>query len=327
MTRRRSLPRRIAFAVTAVTLGLLLLEGLARVGIAVGVHLMLPPDVRRWITTHHIVFDPELGWRPAVALNGIEGAHFQSSAYERTPRKRAPGARRGYAFGDSQTHGAGIAEHAAWPLVAESALRADGHDIEITNLGSSGYRSAQVLRLLELHVIPMKPDFLVVDCMARDSVMLRASNRIAFPTLRRGLFESRLYRLAWLGTAAARGENLGATNVRVEQPVGRGDSGPGNHGMIASLAAANGIPLVFVDYPYMGRPIRSLAPPGALPRGVPVVHAADALNASGLPPEALFLENNHLSVRGSQIVGREVAKAVRATLGLATPTDATPAPG
>jgi hypothetical protein len=316
MRERPILKRRLAYAAAATLLTLLLLEGLARVGIAVGMHLMLPPEVRRWITTHHIVFDPELGWRPAVALEGIQGSHFQSAAYERTPRRRAPGAKRGYAFGDSQTHGAGIAEHAAWPLVTESALRLGGHDIEVTNLGSSGYRSAQVLRLLELHVIPMKPDFLVVDCMMRDSVMLRASNRIAFPSLRRALFESRLYRLAWLGTAAARGHNLGANDVRIDQPEGRAESGPGNHGMIASLAAANGIPLVFVDYPYMGHPVRSLAPARDLPQGVPVARAADALNASGIPPEQLFLENNHLSVKGSEIVGREVARVLQETLGL-----------
>ncbi len=305
----RSFLRRAALALVVTLVSVGLLELLARGAIAAGMALLLPPSVRIWVDTHRVVFDRELGWRPAVSVSAIEGSHFQT-------RVRAPEAPRsgllGYAFGDSQTHGAGIAEGRAWPAVAEETLRADGVPVTIRNLGSSGYRSAQVLRLLEVHVLPMNPDFLVVDCMARDSIPLPRHQLPRFADARAALFESRLYRLLWIGVAAARGQNLGAIgNVRIEQDD---RSGAGNHAEIAELAAKHGIPLVFVDYPFMDSPARSLAPRESLPPGVPVVEATRALVESGASAEELFLENNHLTVKGSEIVGREVARTLQTVL-------------
>lgn len=267
--------------------------------------LLLPPTVRAWVDTHRVVFDRELGWRPAVGVNNIEGSRFQRGVHEAVVED---GGLVGYAFGDSQTHGAGIAEHRAWPAVVEETLRASGRSVTIRNLGSSGYRSAQVLRLLEVHVVPLDPDFIVVDCMARDSIPLPQAQLPVLVDARAALFESRVYRLLWLGVAAARGQNLGATgNVRIVQDE---RAGAGNHAAIAALAAKHGIPLVFVDYPFMDRPARSLAPREALPPGVPVVDATRALVESGATAEELFLENNHLTVKGSEIVGREVARTL-----------------
>jgi hypothetical protein len=161
-------------------------------------------------------------------------------------------------------------------------------------------------------VLPLDPDFLVVDCMARDSVPLPRDQLPMFVDARAALFESRLYRLLWIGVAAARGHNLGATrNVRIEQDE---RAGAGNHAEIAALAAKHGIPLVFVDYPFVDTPARSLAPREALPPGVPVVEATRALVESGASAQELFLDNNHLTVRGSEIVGREVARTLAEVL-------------
>ena len=281
----------------------------ARAAITGGMALLLPPSVRIWVDTHRVVFDRELGWRPAVSVNSIEGSHFHRAIYETKPVEAGL---LGFAFGDSQTHGAGIAEYRSWPAVAQEALREAGHTVTIRNLGSSGYRSAQVLRLLELHVVPQDPDFIVVDCMARDSPPLPQRQLPLLVDVRSVLFESRVYRLLWLGVAMARGQNLGATeNVRIEQDA---HPGSGNHAAIAALAAKHGIPLVFVDYPLMDRPARSLAPREALPPGVPVVEATRALIESGASAQELFLENNHLTVRGSEIVGREVARTLAEVL-------------
>jgi len=308
--------RRLFFAPLAVVAALLLLEVAARAAIEVGLHALLPPEVITWITARQVVFDPELGWRPQAGFPALTGSNFPE-ADERNARKpKKAGELRGFALGDSQTHGAGIAEAAAWPSVTERLLRAEGRPIEVVNLGSSGYRSAQVLRLIEIYVLPLDPDFLIVDCMRNDGAALPRDYGRHWTPLRRILFESRIYRLLWLGVATARGQNTGPMGpVHIEQPTSALD-GPGSHAEILALAKTVGIPLLFVDYPFLGNPVQSYAPAAYLPPGATVVPATVALRASGIPPHALFLEANHLSVAGSEIVGRAVAEQLKVELGL-----------
>ncbi|MSP54714.1 MAG: hypothetical protein EXR69_03780 [Myxococcales bacterium] len=207
-------------------------------------------------------------------------------------------------------------ERSAWPSVAERVLRSEGLNISLINLGSSGYRSAQVLRLIETYVLPNNPDFLIVDCLVHDSAPLPGDHQRAWGPARELLFQSRVYRLLWLAVATARGENTGPLGtVHIEQPLSP-IGGAGNHEAIAQLAAARQIPLLFVDYPFTGNPIVSYAPMSQLPAGVTVVAATAALIATGAPASRLFLDANHLSVEGSEVVGRAVADSVRAELGL-----------
>lgn len=316
----RSLGRRLLFALLACILVLVGLEVAARALVQTTLALSLPPEVREWVAANKLVFDPVLGWRSADREVIIDGAAFKESELLADRVPRAPGELRGYALGDSQTHGAGIAEEQAWPHATQAYLRAAGHEVTVINLGSSGYRSAQVLQVIEHRLLALEPDFLIVDCMARDSDPVERDPGPRVDGLRQVLFESRLYRLLRLGVAATRGENLGATEhrVRVVQPPG-GPAGEGNHQAIADLAAEAGIPLVFVDYPFTGTPIRQLAPPAQLPRGVPVVLATEALSASGHRERELFLDGNHLTATGSTIVGEAVAKTLADVLGLPLP--------
>ncbi len=307
--------RRLLFAPLASLIGLLLLEGAARVAIYAGVHLLLPPEVVAWITTKQVVFDPELGWRPQAGFPVLAGPNFQESEEAAVRRPKKKGELRGFALGDSQTHGAGIAEGAAWPSATERILRAEGHPVDVVNLGSSGYRSAQVLRLIETYVLPMDPDFLIVDCMRNDGAALPRDYGSSWTPVRGFLFESRIYRLLWLGVARAKGQNTGPMGVvTIEQPTTALD-GAGSHSEILALAKTMGIPLLFVDYPFLGNPIQSYAPAERLPPGARVVPATAALRTSGRPPAELFLEANHLSVAGSEIVGRTVAEQLKAELG------------
>ena len=297
-------------------MSLLFLEGAARLVLYAGVHVLLPKEVVEWITTQQVVFDPALGWRPAGSFTKVEGSDFMRQSSNQVAAQRRPGERRGFAFGDSQTRGAGIPENQAWPGMAERKLREDGSELRVINMGSIGYRSAQVLRLVEAYVLPLDPDFLVIDCMVNDSVQLPRNYQEGSAWMRGALFESRLYRLLWLGVATAQGKNTGPMGtVRIEQPTQPDQmNGPGNHAALLELARMAGVPILFVDYPFMGHPIRSLAPASALPPGATVVQATEALNRSGYPPEELFLENNHLSLLGNRIVGDEVAEVVRKVL-------------
>ncbi len=312
--------RRLLFASLAVVLVLAGLELAARVVVRTTLAVALPTEVREWVAANRVVYDPVLGWRSADREVIIDGAAFKEAELlaDRVPRR--PGEIRGYALGDSQTHGAGIAENHAWPGAAQDYLRAAGHDVTVINLGSSGYRSAQVLQVIEHRLLALDPDFLVVDCMTRDSRLVEREPPSLADPVREILFESRLYRLLRLGVAAARGENLGATDhrVRVVQPR-EAIGGEGNHQIIANVAAAAGIPLIFVDYPFTGTPIKQMAPPALLPPGVPVVLATAALSASEQGERDLFLDSNHLTARGSAIVGEAVAKTLADVLDLPLP--------
>jgi hypothetical protein len=308
--------RRLLFAPLAVLAALVLLEGAARIAIYLGVHFLLPPEVVAWVTARQVVFDPELGWRPQAGFPLITGSNFPEEDQRRANQPKKVGELRGFALGDSQTHGAGVAEGAAWPSVTERLLREEGAAIEVVNLGSSGYRSAQVLRLIEIYVLPLEPDFLIVDCMRNDGAVLPRDYGRHWAPLRSVLFESRAYRLLWLGVARARGQNTGPMGtVHLEQPTTPLD-GPGSHAEILDLAKTTGIPLLFVDYPFFGNPIQSYAPANTFPPGAVVVPATAALRASGRTPQELFLEANHLSVLGSEIVGRAVAERLKVQLGL-----------
>ena len=307
--------RRLLFAPLASLVALLLLEGAARAAIYTGVHLFLPAEVVSWITTKQVVFDPELGWRPRAGFPTLRGTNFQESEEREVRKPKKPSVLRGFALGDSQTHGAGVAEAAAWPSVTERLLTAGGHAVDVVNLGSSGYRSAQVLRLIEIYVLPLDPDFLIVDCMRSDGAALPRDYGAKWAPTRKLLFESRIYRLLWLGVARARGQNTGPMGVvNIEQPT-TALEGAGSHAEIMALAKMVGVPLLFVDYPFLGHPIQSYAPADRLPPGAKVVAATAALRASGRPPAELFLEANHLSVVGSEIVGQAVADRLKEELG------------
>lgn len=301
--------RRLLFVSIAAALGLLALEGAARAGMAAVLRWTVPsPEVRDYIEHNRVVYDPELGWRP-MALDGAVDTMWLGLGAARLEAEPPEGRVRVFAFGDSQTQGGGVRPEESWPALTEVELRARGMDVEVLNAAFSGYRSAQVLALLETRVLGWSPDILVVDCRVGDS-----AKRAAAPPpnpLAPLLFQSRLYRVLWLGVARARGQDLGLPDpTKPQQALGADAEGPGNHAEIAALARQWGIGLVFVDYPNRSQArsrIDAGAPAEALPPGFPVVRATDALNASGRAPDALFFDINHLTVEGNQIVARAVA--------------------
>lgn len=306
--------RRTAFMAAALLVGLAGLELSARAGLWVAVRLALPsPEARAFVTSTTQVYDPELGWRPASASSSLTLTDPLAPAQPLGPRR--PGERRGFAFGDSQTVGLGVAPFQAWPGVAEADLRAAGVDVTLVNLGSPGYRSAQAVVLLERAVLAESPDFLVMDFMADDSPPLVRDYHPELAPLRAVLFESRLYRLLWLGVARARGENLGAVgNLHLDPQARDATRGAGNFGSLVELARLRHIPILFLDYPYIGGPAHALCDRAAVPDGAAFVETVPALLASGLSTPELFTDRNHLTVAGSALVGHEVAHALQGLL-------------
>jgi hypothetical protein len=282
----------------------------ARGIVAAGFLWFVPPDVRSYVTENHVVFDPELGWRPGVvAPNDFAGNP------SRIPYPARPGQLRGFVFGDSQAQGAGVARTASWPVVTADLLRATGLDVEIINAASPGYRSAQVLLLMETRVMGWEPDFFIVDCRNGDSPRLPHEFHPTRDRVAGLLFESRLYRLLRLGVASVRGEDVGVPHPEpLQQPLGDEQRGPGNHEAIAELAASRGVELYFLDYPYHetvhADTIARGFDPATAPPGTTFIGSADALVASGRPPAELFFDRNHLTVEGNRLVAQAAADAL-----------------
>ncbi len=267
-----------------------------------------------------IVYDSVLGWRRQVVPNPTFGIESHGFRHAEVKVAKAAGALRGFALGDSQTFGAGLDADQAYASVTERLLRADGLDVEVINTGLSGYRSIQALRLMQGQLAPFEADFVVVDCQGQDSPhdALPPQGAGWRDTAQRGLFESRLYRAARLGieqSSARLGgvekRNLALPEFSLPSPFPAARMG-GNHDLIQAWADSHQIKVFFLDYPFGEGHVRALVGADDLPAGAHLVATVPALERTGLSVDDLFLDNNHLSARGSEVVAGELAAAIGA---------------
>lgn len=312
--------RRLLFTPIVLVGAVLVLEGASRLLLRGAVLTTISAEeVKAHITIGgDIVYDPVLGWRRSALPNPTLGLDSNGFRHAEVSREKPPGVVRGFALGDSQTYGAGVKPAEAYPAVTESALRARGHSVELINTGLSGYRSRQALRLLRTKLVDFDPDFVVIDCQGHDDVRDEQPPQAGGvrETAARLLFYSRLYRGVRIGVQQVSARlhpgqkaDLVLPSFAVRSPLPT-QARPGNHDLILDFARARGIEVFFVDYPFGAeRPMPLLKPPD-LPAGARLVHTVPALLATGLATRALFLDNNHLTARGSAIVGEQVAKAV-----------------
>ena len=73
------------------------------------------------------------------------------------------------AFGDSLTHGYGLAPGETFPEQLEAALRADGHDVTVLNAGNSGDTTAAGLARLDW-ALADDPDAVILELGANDGL-------------------------------------------------------------------------------------------------------------------------------------------------------------
>jgi hypothetical protein len=262
-------------------------------------------------------YDADLGWYWPTLPN--PGAGIDAHGFRRTKAvavQKPPGIKRVITFGDSQTYGAGMTVGATYSDVAEAEL---GAGWEVLNSGLSGYRSMNVLRLIKLRMAAFSPDAVVIDCMPFDSprddgTLLTARGSWQDP-VRRFFWHSRTYyamRLAlqkldsdrprWLDRAPTGGER---------------EANPGNHDLIWEWGRQNDVVVVFMKYAVMSgsaNPVNCMTHDGELPPGAPVVPSCERLQADGRRTPELFLDQNHLTVAGNQVVGKALADTLRTTL-------------
>jgi len=326
--------KRVAIGVL-IGLGLLMItEGVLRLIVHETGHASIPDKVvAEHVSRSGMKYDADFGWTWADVPVAVLGINSDGFRYAELTKDKPAGTLRGFTLGDSQTFGAGLDADKSYTAVAEQTLKAQGWPVQFINAATVGYGSLQVLRLLEFKVMQWHPDFIVIDCRTRDSAretrVLHQTD--ALTPVREFLFSSRIYyvlRLALPGAGGDKGRRLHAATT--EEIHG----GEGNHDVIVEFAKNEGLPVVFLDYPFWdpATGIGPRAPASELPPGVTVVPATAALLASGLPPSALFFENNHLAVRGADIVGhtladtliREVLPGVAAASGIAAPAPSKP---
>lgn len=293
-------------------------EGGARVFVREAGQASIPSDVvASHVAKGAMRYDADLGWTWSRVPEPSLGINSDGFRYAELPREKPAGTLRGFTLGDSQTFGAGLDTPDSYTAVAERRLRDAGWPIELVDAGVAGYGSLQALRLLEGKLVDWDPDFVVIDCRTFDSAeeTRLARHRGALEPLRRLLFSSRVYYLLRVALREA-GQEEGRRMVpRPGEGAPQQGLGAGNHHRILAFARHEGIQVVFVDYPlWANGAVVSRAPAHELPDGAPVVPATAALLATGKPPDALFFDNNHLSVEGARVVGEALASTLAEAL-------------
>jgi hypothetical protein len=272
------------------------------------------PDtmIRAHLETPGFRYDPDLYWYWAMLPS--EAMQINEHGFRRVKpmtREKPDGVKRVIVFGDSQTVGAGVGPEESYSALAEAEL---GEGWEVLNAGISGYRTLNVLRLLQRRIEAFDPDAVVIDCMPYDSP--RDDGGIQGQPIggvgtqvRALLFRSRIYALLRIGLDKVRPDR----DRWLDRSALPGDAlGHGNHQGILEWGQARGVQVIWMEYPVSenGR-VTCQTLPGELPAGPPVVPACQALVADGRSATVLFQDRNHLTVAGNTVVGHALAEVLR----------------
>lgn len=189
----RSVPKRIAFAVLAVSLILIFLEGLLSViWVAIDLASVLGggPRVEILREEYHCEYDKELGWvnKPGVKLDDFYGEGRSISINANGLRgltdltgDRPDSTFRTVCLGDSFTLGYGVDDPDTFPHQLQR-LAGPGH--EVANMGQGGYSVGQSYLWLKRLGPELKPDVVVCIFIVEDFRRLlvqRTANGFATP--------------------------------------------------------------------------------------------------------------------------------------------------
>ena len=317
MSKTRTILFRVFVCFIAVILGLVALEFWLRHKIG-GVHSqMLPQGMIDQHVQGGFRYDPDLMWYwSSLPHEGMGVNEFGFRRREGMTQKKPSNVIRVITLGDSQVYGGGVEEHQTFSFYSEQSL---GTSWEVLNAGISGYRSLNIYRLLRKKIVSFEPDIIVVDAMMWDSP--RENGELHEPPTLSGILwlEEALWnsRLNYLVQMSLRNAGLKIwedlpwpihlQDVRETTDSKRGE-GLGNHTQIAQWANSRGIMIVFMEYPTKTQKgdLLCVARKEELPK--PVFSACSVLQDSGMHMTNLFLDSNHLTPLGGQVLGKAMAK-------------------
>ena len=312
------LSRKLTYAALATLLLLLVTEGILRLTLKRIAQATIPADqVEIHCENNKLSYDPELGW--VFPPNDNPTDEITPDGFRRKELVALPkpeGTWRAFALGDSQTFGAGVQSDESYPAVTEKLLRehkGNVRHIEVINAAISGYKSLQILRKMA-KLMKYGPDLFIVDAAPFDSVR---DDFVPSPSpwvakAQRYLFHVRLYYVLRVVFEKIRPDRPAGMNS-ANMPQGLKTPQFGNHDLIMELAEDQHVPVVFIDYPFWSTDPDQItqllhqdeAPPGAI-----LIPASKALQRSGHPNNALFLDNNHATALGNQIIAQTLADAI-----------------
>ena len=340
-----SLPlRRRLFFSAALGLGALLLgEGLARTVFDADQAAWLAPPLPPEEDAPFMPGNPYLLWEfaPGTRLQRGHRVHINRLGL-RGPEVEVPkpdGVRRLVSVGDSSVFGDGVGDDQVFGVVATAAL---GPAVEHVNAAVPGYSTWQSLNLLRLRVLALEPDLLVVANLWSDNnfdafvdrdllTAYAAWEEGPVAKTRRLLARSALFRVAdWrlrvsrraaavreVGFMLGTGHKLGPRRVAIQDYADNLDT-------LCTLAAGAGAEVVFMVLanredmstappdrdltgpPAAWEPYRQVMRDTARRRGAPLIEVPALFRASGLPADALFVDQMHPSAVGHKLIAREL---------------------
>jgi lysophospholipase L1-like esterase len=271
-----------------------------------------------------------------------------------TSEAKPKGTRRVLILGDSTVYGHGVKETEVFGRRLDTAL---GEDVEVINLGTPGYSTAQSINLMAMRGWALEPDLVVIANLWSDNnfdsfvdKQLLSSRHNAglslLPALARVLQQSALYRwLDWTIRLEPRAEEvktvgwmLGQTPTGGYRRVSVNDYAANlqllvdeadKHGAaVAFVAFANAVDLGAETEGAIAWPLyRSVMSAVAKRNRAPLIEIGPAFEASGLLRDALFLDELHPSAEGHRLIAETLNTALQPWLdegGFSIPASDTP---
>jgi len=137
---------------------------------AIADHLILPPLLRSQ-GEKGLLFPPGSEFQyqtPEFAHSArINSLGFRGREWH---VEKAPTTKRILAIGDSFTFGMGVEQDQTWPALLEKRIRADGHAVEIANLGRPGADPAAYADVARRAIPLLKPDIILVAILQGDDL-------------------------------------------------------------------------------------------------------------------------------------------------------------
>ena len=342
--------------------------GLVCLGLAVGFALgealsrpFLPAPVPHRLPWIRLVYDEHCSYRNRPSQSGwslsapvtINRWGFRGRDWTLT---KPPGTTRVAVLGDSYAFGQGVGDDQTFAAVAERALAAAGHRVEVLNFAAVGYDTRQELKALEHHALRFEPDVVVLGFFLNDVLLLPERRYPTFGRymqlqsdrlddlspvrwrLKETARRSRLLMTAWdlwLGSQESALSRLQHAHLQAGVVPPAGPAGDGWRTVTDLLARLRELarehrfrPVVVV----LPLPQELLGDDGrgntyapylagvCAELGIELIDVLPELRAAGLGPWQLLIPYDyHLGAEANRVVGEALARALAAGGTLATP--------